>query len=625
MPGIFAIAATQVVASKFLESVYGSHAVGGVRFLESSFSFKECALVSLSRVQREQSVYVAGDATACTAVVLVEGEIHNRDQLCARKGASADHVARVLYENHVESGDRTLDVIDGEFNIVIYEPSAGRLTAYSDHVGSHPLYYWHTGSQLLIGSEKKCLLAASESARRLDPVGLLQPFVHQHNLEERTLVEGLCRMRPASKLTYERGRLQVAAYRTPRGSSPSAESASGLLDRWEHELKGATARRLAGKSRLLISLSAGQDSRAIACSIDRSRRPIVARTWGHAGSFEVRYAREIARALGFDHRVENPFDFTLSAGVRPIVWRTDGETDFRNGLSMFTHAAMRPIADDVIGGWLGDISSGAHLRPFMLAPMKRAEFVRKVFRWYIQHDIDDLHQVFTKKFLDRYWPAVREAFFESYRRFDGLPNTQAHELWDMQNRQTRMTVSSMPVDSHLFGKIRPFFDRSYLDFTATIPVRWRIGQSLYKSLISRIGPEIRRIPSGNTNVRNYLSPVANLAGYGRTLSDKALVKLVSPFRAGSRKPGHDNVAAELMRHNRRDRGMRKLIEGFLASRHFDGSIFDRAAIERMLERHYSGVSDRFELIAILASYAVALEYFVYERTMTCPPEAQPFV
>jgi hypothetical protein len=580
--------------------------------------------MGLSRMHTEARC-VIGRHAETGAVLLLEGEVFNREKICGMRSASGDDLARCLLASFLSAGTRFVDVIDGEFNAVIFEPTKMRLSVFTDHAGTCALYYWHNGNQLLIGSEKKCLLAASDQTPTLDRIGLLQPFVHQHNLDERTLVEGLRRMCPATRLTYEGGRLLETVYGRAEARAFNRSSPDELLDQWAQELERATAKRLAGKSRLLISLSAGQDSRAIACAIDRTTRPIAARTWGHADSFEVRYARKIAQALEFQHHVENPFDFTLSDGVRRIVWRTDGETDFRNGLSMFTHAAMRPLADDVIGGWLGDITSGAHLRPFMLAPMDRRKFIGKVFNWYIQHRFDDLRQVFTKEFLDYNWPGVRQAFVESYRRFDDLPNTQAHEAWDLQNRQTRMTISSMAVDSHLFGKVRPFFDKSYLAFTRSIPVRWRVGQSLYKALISRIGPEIRHIPNGNTNVRNYLSPYANLAGYGKTLGDKAMAKIVSTFRAGPRRPGRANVSADLARHDRADTGMRRLVEGFVASRHFDGSIFDQDQIGRMLERHYAGSADHSEMIAILASYAVALEYFFYEKTMSCPPDAQPYL
>lgn len=554
-----------------------------------------------------------------------EGEIFNPEECGGVTQVNRGELLGSLLRSYLSVGAKFLEAIDGEFNIVVHEPAESRLSVFNDHVASYPFYYWITSDGLLVGSEKKCLLAASTEPRKLDHVGLLQPFTHQHNLDDRTLIVGLHRMRPASRLTWEAGRLHVAEYGSVEIRQPSQASVDELLEQWRHDLTAATTKRLSNKSRLLISLSAGQDSRAIACSIDRTKRPISARTWGHDDSFEVQYARRIALALGFDHYVESPFDHALSDGVRRIVWRTDGETDFRNGLSMFTHGAMRSIADDVIGGWLGDISSGAHLRPFMLVPMDRGKFVNKVFHWYVQHGFEELRQVFTKDFLVRYWPEVRHAFVQSYSRFDLLPNTRAHEAWDMRNRQTRMTVSSMPVDSHLFGKVRPFFDKAYLDFAESIPARWRIGQSLYKSLISRIGPEIRSIPNGNTNVSNYHSPYANLAGYGKILGDKVIAKVASRFRSGMRKPRHGNVAGQPAIRNRSDSGLRLLVANFLTSRYFDGSIFDRKQIELMLERHYSGAADRSELIAILVTYAVALEYFFYERTTTCPADAQPYL
>ena len=37
-----------------------------------------------------------------------------------------------------------------------------------------------------------------------------------------------------------------------------------------------------------------------------------------------------------------------------------------------------------------------------------------------------------------------------------------HQVWDLYHRQTRMTVAAAPVDSHVFQRVSPFFDRQYL-------------------------------------------------------------------------------------------------------------------------------------------------------------------
>jgi asparagine synthetase B (glutamine-hydrolysing) len=596
-----------------------------LRFVDSAFESDECTLVSFAREAMAATQSQMARHPHTRAVLLLEGEIYNWREMSRRYLSGETSVPSVLLDAYTEIGPRFVEKLDGEFNIAIYEPAASRLSIFTDHLGSNPIYQWQAGKEFMFGSEKKCLLAASGHERKLDPIGLLQPFVHQHNLGDRTLIEGLRRIPPSSRLMCMTGRVEVTEYGLGLWQEPARVAAAEMLAKWEHELKSATAKRVNGKSRLLISLSSGLDSRAVACALDRGKRPVWARTMGHIDSFEARYAAEIARALNFQHDIENSLEFRHSDVVRRIVWRTDGETDFRNGLSMFTHGRTRQLGDDILGGWLGDVSSGAHLRPFMLRPMARAEFIKKVFRWYIQHDVNELKQVFAETFLAKHWLSVRDAFDESYEPFGGLPNTSAHELWDIRNRQTRMTISSMPVDSHLFGKVRPFFDRQYLRFTSSIPLKWRIGQNLYKSLIYRIGPEIRAIPNGNTNLKLHQMPTANLIGYGRTIGNRVIDRIRRRLPLPIVDRNKDKMSADLALHFRRDDGLREIVNQFVRSSYCDEEIFNRSAITDMVTGHFNGLSDRSELISILATYAVALEYFVYERKTTCPDGALPIL
>lgn len=275
-----------------------------------------------------------------------------------------------------------------------------------------------------------------------------------------------------------------------------------------------------------------------------------------------------------------------------------------------------------MGGWLGDISSGGHLRPFMFRPSRRDAFVQTVYRWYARYRYEDLSNVFNRNFLDANLAQVGEAFVDSYRPYSGVSNPRAHELWDLYNRQARMTVSSMPTDSHMFGKIRPFFDREYLDFVMSVPMRWRIGQNLYKAMIHEIGPEIRGIPYANTDMPLARTPAGNMIGYVRAAvagsGRKALRRLRPSYRSALQK----RAAMDLGSRVRDDAGLRQLIETFLSSKSFDSSIFDAARIRQMLASHYAGRSDHSLLISIVATTFVALEFFYYRSVDQFPAHAQ---
>jgi hypothetical protein len=62
----------------------------------------------------------------------------------------------------------------------------------------------------------------------------------------------------------------------------------------------------------------------------------------------------------------------------------------------------------------------------------------------------------------------------------------------------------------------------------------------------------------------------------------------------------------------------------VGSSSFDENIFNRGGIVDMLQRHYSRQADHSVLLGILATWSVALTYFVYDKVDSCPVAAEPY-
>ena len=625
MPGLCGIVSDARDARLYIDVFRRVHALSGIELFETSHVSDGCALANFSPLRPQSSYAQPGRVKGSNAILMLEGEIYNYRSLSSRAEHSAHQtLCDTLLGLYLDEGPDFVERLDGEFNIVIFEAASKKVTILNDHLGSNPMYYWRRPSGFLFGSEKKALLAADDGRRDIDPIGLLQPFVHQHNIEDRTFIDGLKRLPPSTRLTFADGRVETCSYAGLAYEEDPPTRASEAIEKWQYLLAAATRKRLLDKDRLIFSLSAGLDSRAIACLIDRDKRPIHARTWGGPESDEVRYATEIARRLNFLHVIENPSDYVLSDGIAKIVWRTEGEIDFLHGLSLYNHKRMKEDGDHVIGGWLGDISSGGHIRPFMLLPMQRQRLVERIFEWYSASGVGLVKSVFASQFLDTYLPIVKESFIRSYDRFLDAPNPTAHELWDLRNRQTRQTVSSMPVDSHLFAKVRPFFDRAYLKLVMSLPVRLRIGQTLYKSIIYNTGSEIRSIPNANTGVRLYRTPMSNSVGYAQAAAAGVTRKVLRRLNARLGRQGAHKTQNDLAFQVRRDERIAQMIREFIESDSFDESIFNKNGILRMLDQHYTGAVDRSVPICILATWAIVLPLFVYGNVESCPSDAEPY-
>lgn len=626
MPGLCGVvAATEKrIDTESWHRAKQAHALDGVDFVDSCYLSDRCLLGNVVTA----SAYADGQTPKVgqrdSLFAMVEGELFETDDLRRRFRSSATDAPSLLLDGYLAHGERFLEHVNGEFNVVIYDAAAHSLRIFVDHLASQPLYVLETADGLVFGSEKKLLQALTVHPFAVDPVGIMQTFTHIHNVGDRTFISGLRRLESGTQVVYENGRLRFALSSLLTLEQAAGASRDEIRERWQAALRAATARRVRQPRRVQMSLSAGLDSRAVACAIARDHRPIHARTWGVEESQEVRYASALAERLNFDHFVENPLDFRHSDALHPVVWRTEGEIQYRNGISIFSHRTMRGLGDFVAGGWLGDASSGAHLRPFMFRPMERRQFIERVFRWYCIGTPQTLRQIFQSHAVDEYFPQVRELFFRSYDRVADVDNVPAHEQWDLYQRQTRMTISSMPVDSHLFQKIRPFLDREYLQFVMSLPMRFRLGQSIYKSAIYDMGPEIRSVPNSNTDQPLRDSSARNFVDYVLHNRHKVYRKIGEKIGVNYR--AKNLIAAEDLGNSlRRDVAVKHAIEGFLASDYFDEALFNADGIRRLLHEHYESVRDYSVPISWLATYAAALPYFVYDRPPACPPGAQPLI
>jgi asparagine synthase (glutamine-hydrolysing) len=598
------------------------HSLKGVNFVQRTFRSNQCVITNTLTGLLKTTLDQPASDPAGNTFLFLEGEVYNTEELLNHLNGPQDlspcHVLLALFLEH---GPDFVSLVNGDFNIVIYQKAEKRLIILNDYLSSKPMYYLEQADSLLFGSEKKSILAVASGSPAIDPIGLLQVFAHRHNLGGRTFIKGLKRLSPGSRLDYHRGRLDLTRYHLLTSRMPEVSSkVDSLLDEWCDRLRQVTIRRLKGRERVVMFLSGGLDSRAIACAIPRDFRPIWARTWGETDSLEAIYATKIAERLNFDHYCEDPMAVPLSSILHKIVWRTECETHFTNCISMANHPMIKEHGDFVLGGHLGDVSAGGHIYPYMFLPRSRQQFIARAYRWNVTYSFASLSELFNEEFLHKNFPGLKDAFFASFDPLEGETNIHVYEVWDLYERQARMTFSSGATDSHLFEQIRPFYDRDYMDFVTSLPTRLRFGQTLYQAMIYRLGPEIRDIPNANTNLNLHSTIWGNILSKGLTLGLKARTKLLRKIRPSyqSKTVREDTTLA-----TRQDPEFRRIIENSVRLSYLDSSIFNGPGIMRMLDRQYQGVADHTNPLCILATFAVGLPYFVYSRPCHCPREAEP--
>ncbi|HNM16187.1 MAG TPA: asparagine synthetase B, partial [bacterium] len=102
--------------------------------------------------------------------IVFNGEIYNykevRTELIA-KGYSfkTNSDTEVIIHAYQAWGSRCLQKLNGMFAFAIWDTQRERLFIARDRLGVKPLYYWHSGSRFVFGSEIKSLLKFPDAPR----------------------------------------------------------------------------------------------------------------------------------------------------------------------------------------------------------------------------------------------------------------------------------------------------------------------------------------------------------------------------------------------------------------------------------------------------------------------------
>ena len=296
-----------------------------------------------------------------------------------------------------------------------------------------------------------------------------------------------------------------------------------------------------------------------------------------------------------------------------IVWRTECQTSFEHSRSIVNHRFLKEIADFIMSGQFGDISSGGHIQPYMFKSCSREEFKRQVFHRY-SVSLDKLKHIFSESFLQQYYPAVQEQFLKSFDNIDEEDNVDCYQIWDQSERQANFILRAGNVDSHIFESIYPFLDWNYMEFLHSLPRHWLMEQSMYKAVIYHLGPEIRGVPQckrRSLRSTNCFSKQVNalMRKKYRYLQNHARL-----FRAKRSVPRR-------VSSYRREPRLKNIIQNYLDGEYFDSAIFNRPGISAILNEESNASQQWDSLLYTLATFAVGLPMFVHNRVKTCPEKA----
>jgi asparagine synthase (glutamine-hydrolysing) len=471
--------------------------------------------------------------------ITYNGEIYNyheiRKQLqdCGYSFRSNTDTEVVLYA-YEKWGTDCLLKFNGMYAITIWDEEKKNLFLARDRLGIKPLYYYYDGTKIIFASEMKAILQDSRVPREFSYEGVINYFTFGHSMAPHTIFKNIYKLPPGHYLTCRlegEAKLQMAITRYWAPPVPQ-----GLKDEGE-QYYIEEIRRLLGKSvksqlisdvPLGVFLSGGMDSSIVTglmSSVDSTRVKTfsIGFSIGDAAYNELDDARLVARHFGTEHHELLLDDRALLQILPDLIYHYDepfgDSASFPTYLlSKFTRenvtvALSGEGGDEIFGGYrryvvenlfyrhpgivglldnnvLRKLSSslpGMNRLKRTLASLKIKDGAERYASW-----LTVFNEKMRRRLLKEDFVVEGPAYdpLDIYRRLyiqDGAATAGGLLYIDQQTwlPDTYLEKADKASMAHSLEVRVPFLDHELVEFTARIPVKYKIRGFSTKCILKK--------------------------------------------------------------------------------------------------------------------------------------------
>jgi asparagine synthase (glutamine-hydrolysing) len=438
--------------------------------------------------------------------IILDGTITNLREL--QKGSSGKGLPALIVELYEKHGPDFPNLLRGNFCGIVHDDSAKRTLAFTNHLGTRPLYYatdaksgdmaFSTDFYSLSG-----LMGELKLSKAVEPSSAYALLSFGYMLDDRTLIQGAKRLRPGTSLCIGRRGVfehRYFSYSNQERDIGEREAVEKFYDLFMQAVKRGFEKDLEYGRKHICLLSGGLDSRMIAFAAARlGYSDTLTLTFGQSASLDDQIAKDISVDLGFDH-LFMPLD-----GGNYLL---DTKTPLRNngGLIIYAGAAHAVRAYGRMdwqslgllhNGNLADISHGDYVDGNAhSAPSARMW----AYSTRLLHRIEDE----TKAVMASY--PNQEAFAVNTRGINGIMNG---------------SYSALPYTE----TDEPFLDIDLVRFASSLPPRFKKGERLFLLMIGDRFPEALKYPWQRWNLRPTMRNYRIASGFAFKLFKRARMEL----------------------------------------------------------------------------------------------------
>jgi asparagine synthase (glutamine-hydrolysing) len=399
-------------------------------------------------------------------------------------------------------GEEFVQHLNGSWAAALWHLDQGEILLANDHLGAQALYYAHymAGDQerLAFATGVRALLADAHLPRRIDATAIAQVLRYEMPLADRTYLQDVKLLPPASLLRLRAGRLSLRPYwRLGFADVYALHSPQTYEEQLFQCLQQAAHRQLSANLRCGINLSGGLDSRIILGSLTKNIEPanLHAFTFGLPDSDDMRIATELAQISGVAHHsLPLRADF-LKEIVESGVRLTDGMNNAVHWHALTLLPSQSQVADVVFTGFMGDTILSSEVKPDWILPYDE-RLVRQrideafacVFPGRSQQAL--LTAEFLKQAADSFQQdlAAVLAAAASSLTCDAVNH---FEVVQLGRRNTQF--GNDLLRSHVACRTI-FCDKDVIEFCLKLPPALRLQRQISQSLIANRFRELAKVP-----------------------------------------------------------------------------------------------------------------------------------
>jgi asparagine synthase (glutamine-hydrolysing) len=265
--------------------------------------------------------------------IVFNGEIFNYQELRPRLERQGHRFktncdTEVILHLYEEYGLDSLNFLNGQFAIALWDTRKQRLFMARDRLGIRPLFYTLQNRQLIFGSEIKTLLAHPEVHTEISPDALSQIFTFWSPQIPNTTFKDIMTLPPGHYLVVQNGQVTIAPYWELDFTAPDAppRSTQDYLEEFEHLLIDATLLRLRADVPVGAYLSGGLDSSTTTAIIrEYTQNPLdtFSIAFSDPDFDESDFQRQMAAVLGTDHQVLHCTHEDIGDVFPEVIWHTE--------------------------------------------------------------------------------------------------------------------------------------------------------------------------------------------------------------------------------------------------------------------------------------------------------------